>query len=85
MREYACTALCGAVVAVLRVFVMNSTPRVFPAASRQVTALDLANAQLIEALYELTAAMEERGDVGGAKRKVMLWEQQVQLASCCRG
>ena len=41
---------------------------------RQVTALDLANAQLIEALYELTSAIEQRGDVGGAKRKVMLWE-----------
>ena len=41
---------------------------------RQVTALDLANAQLIEALYEPTSAIEQRGDVGGAKRKVMLWE-----------
>ena len=65
---------------------MRSVPRAFPVSSRQVTALDLANAQLIEALYELTAAIEERGDVGGAKRKVMLWEQQVQQVqqvSCC--
>ena len=62
---------------------MRSVPRAFPVSSRQVTALDLANAQLIEALYELTTAIEERGDVGGAKRKVMLWEQQVQQVSCC--
>ena len=69
----------------MHLMAMRSLPSPYPAAFRQVTALDLANAQLIEALYELTAAMEERGDVGGAKRKVMLWEQQVQLASCCRG
>ena len=62
---------------------MRSLPSPYPAACRRVTALDLANAQLIEALYELTAAIEERGDIGGAKRKVMLWEQQVQQASCC--
>lgn len=43
------------------------------------TALDQAEAELIAAMYELSAVMAAGGDPGAAKRKVMQKEQQVLI------